>query len=378
MRAFLNGFVHEARRLVLTPKYVVMLLLLLLMSWVTTEIYQGLVIRDVPVVVFDRDGSGLSRTLRRYIDATREVEVVQVPISSVEGAQALLTRGEVAAVVLIPSSFSTDLKHGREPRVLVAIDGSNIVIAKNVSKAISTAIGTVSAGVQITVARKLGLPEEKAMAAVVPITVDENDVFNPATNYAVYIVPAATFFLLHVYAMLLFASVFLPDDPSPGIAHRAGRMVAIGLTSFLLGVAFFVLLMPHAHVTVQSSLGVASVVLAAFLVVEALFVAALARVLPGPMFAFQATIILNMLALMFSGITWPMDMFPQPLQLLAACVPFTPFAHALRMFIHEPLQLEQLHGPLLQLGQQALVFTVLIAAGRVVRRTIPALRRRFA
>jgi hypothetical protein len=71
-------------------------------------------------------------------------------------------------------------------------------------------------------------------------------------------------------------------------------------------------------------------------------------------------------------------MFPQPLQLLAACVPFTPFAHALRMFIHEPLQLEQLHGPLLQLGQQALVFTVLIAAGRVVRRTIPALRRRFA
>jgi len=376
MRDFLNGFVHQARRLVSTPKFLVMFFLLIGMSVITAEIYQGMVIRDVPVVVLDRDGSGLSRTLRRYVDATREIEVVQAPISSVEDAQALLTRGDVAAVVLIPSGFATDLKHGREPRVLVAIDGSNIVISKNVSKALSTAIGTVSAGVQITVARKLGLPDEKAMAAVVPIVVDENDTFNPATNYAVYIVPGATFFLLHVFAMLLFASVFLPEDPSPGIAHRAGRMVAIGLTSLLLGVGFFALLMPYAHVTLQSSLGVATVVLAVFLVVEALFAAALARVLPGPLFAFQSTLIITMLALMFSGITWPTDMFPAPLAHLSAWVPFTPFAHALRMFIHEPLRLEQLQGPLLQLGQQALVFAGLIVAGHVARRTLPALRRR--
>ncbi len=375
MGALLDGFVHQTRRLFTAPKHLLMLALLLLMSGATAEIYQGLVIRDVPVAVLDLDQSTSSRTVSRYIDATREVQVVQAPISCVEDAQELLTRGAVSAVVLIPPRFSSDLKHGREPRVLVAIDGSNIVIAKNVGKALSAAIGTVSAGTQINFARKLGQSEAGAMGAVLPISVDVNDTFNPANNYAVYIVPGATFFLLHVYAMLLFASVFLPEDASPGLAHRVGRMTAIGVTTLLLGIAFFLVLMPYARVTVQSSLGVAVSVLALFLLAEGLFATALARVLPGPLFAFQATIIVTMLALMLSGITWPTDMFPAPLQQFAAWVPFTAFARALRMFVHEPLQLPQLHNPLRQLGQQILLFLGLTIAGHTARHIVSTLRK---
>ena len=378
MGPFLQGFIHQARRLITVPKLVVMLVLLVLMSVVTVEIYQGLVIHDVPVVVIDRDGSSVSRTIQRYIDASREVRVVSAPISSEQDAQALLTRGEVAAVVLIPSGLAADLKHGREPRVVLAVDMSNILIGKNVDKALRTAVGTVSAGVQLTLVRKLGLSEEQALAAVLPVTVEENDTFNPANNYAVYIVPGATFFLLHVFAMLLFASVFLPEDPSPNVSHRAGRMTAVFALSFALGMGMFALLLPYARVPIESGLGVAGAVLALFLLAEALFAAALARVLPGQLFAFQSTIIITMLALMLSGITWPTDMFPPALRSVSAWIPFTPFAHALRMFVHEPLSLAQLRAPLSQLGIQSIVFTVLVLAAHALRATGAAIRRRFA
>lgn len=378
MRAFFQGFAHQARRLVSAPKLVVMLVLLLFMAFVTAEIYQGLVIRDVPVAVIDFDDSSVSRTLRRYIDASRVVKVVHAPLSSPDDARELLTKGEVAAVVLIPSGLSADLKRGRETKVLVAVDTSNILVGKNVDAAVRTAVGTVSGGVQVTAARKLGASADQALAATVPISIEENDTFNPASNYAVYIVPGATFFLLHVYAMLLFASVFLPEDPSPGVAHRAGRLAAIGVLSFAIGVSFFTWLLPHAHVSLQSELGVAAVVLGVFLLTEALFTAALARVLPGRLFAFQATVIVTMLALMLSGITWPTDMFPRPLQLVAEWIPFTPFAQSMRMFVHESLRLEDLSRPLSQLGWQALAFFGLVVAGHTVRFVLSKRLRRIA
>lgn len=368
MGGFIDGFLSQAKRLLTTPKHLVMLVLLVAMSVATAEIYRGMVIRDVPIVILDLDQSSLSRTLERFIAASREVRAVRAPISSVEDAQELLMRGEVSAVVLIPSSFSKDLKHGREPRILIALDGSNIVVAKNVNKALATAVGTVSAGAQLSVVRKLGLSENQAMASVQPVLLDVNDAFNPANNYAVYIVPGSVFFLLHVYAMLLFASVFLPEHASPGVLHRLGRMSAIGMMSLVLGISMFLVLMPMAQVPLQSSLLVAVVVLCLFLVVEAWFATALAKLLPGPLFAFQATVILTMLALMLSGVTWPIDMFPKPMQEFTAWIPFTAFARALRIFVHEPVGFTQLQAPLHQLGHQVLLYIGIATVGIVSRR----------
>lgn len=276
--------------------------------------------------------------------------------------------------MLIPSKFSSDLKHGREPRILIAIDGSNIVLAKNVNKALATAVATVSAGAQLTFVRKLGLSESQAMAAVQPIAIDINDSFNPANNYAVYIVPGSVFFLLHIYAMLLFASVFLPESASPSRSHRVGRLGAIAVVTLLLGIAFFLILMPIAQVSLQSNATVAICVLGAFLVVEALFAAALAKALPGPLFAFQVTVILTMLALMLSGITWPIDRFPEPLQQFSSFLPFTPFARALRIFVHEPVGLDQLRLPLRQLAQQAGVFAAITLVATLSRAFIARFR----
>ncbi|HNS95832.1 MAG TPA: ABC transporter permease [Polyangiaceae bacterium] len=374
MRDFSNGFFAQAKTLFTTPKHLIMLALLIFMSVVTAEVYRGMVLRDVPVAILDLDQSSLSRTLVRMVDATREVRVVHPPISSVEEAQQWLLRGEGAAVMLIPSKFSSDLKHGREPRILIAIDGSNIVLAKNVNKALATAVATVSAGAQLTFVRKLGLSESQAMAAVQPIAIDINDSFNPANNYAVYIVPGSVFFLLHVYAMLLFASVFLPESASPSRSHRVGRLGAIAVVTLLLGIAFFLILMPIAQVSLQSNATVAICVLGAFLVVEALFAAALAKALPGPLFAFQVTVILTMLALMLSGITWPIDRFPEPLQQFSSFLPFTPFARALRIFVHEPVGLDQLRLPLRQLAQQAGVFAAITLVATLSRAFIARFR----
>ena len=144
--------------------------------------------------------------------------------------------------------------------------------------------------------------------------------------------------------------------------------------TLLLGIAFFLILMPIAQVSLQSNATVAICVLGAFLVVEALFAAALAKALPGPLFAFQVTVILTMLALMLSGITWPIDRFPEPLQQFSSFLPFTPFARALRIFAHEPVGLDQLRLPLRQLAQQAGVFAAITLVATLSRAFIARFR----
>ncbi len=63
---------------------------------------------------------------------------------------------------------------------------------------------------------------------------------------------------------------------------------------------------------------------------------------PNPMLSMQATVIIGMLSLMFSGITWPMDMFPSPIRIAADLIPFTPFSSGLRISLHAPAGMGEL------------------------------------
>jgi len=333
LRALAEGFGHQVLRFVREGKFALLLALLLGGTWLSIDVYRYLVVIDAPVAVLDFDNSALSRTLRTYLDATREVRVVADPTLGEAAARKALVEGTLAGVVVLPEGLSARVKRGDHATVVVAVDMSNILVGKNTYKAVSTAVSTVSAGVLITQLRKLGVRKEMAFASAVPVSIDEYLPLNPSTNYAVYLVPILAFALLHVFLLIVVGSLFLPSERPPSTVHLLGALLASALLTFAVGALFLWVYLPALGVLPQSGPRVLVANLGALIGLDVLFAAAVARVVPRPLTAFQLTVIVAMLSLMFAGVTWPPDMFPPVFRAISEWMPFTPFARALRILL---------------------------------------------
>ncbi|ACG73908.1 conserved hypothetical protein [Anaeromyxobacter sp. K] len=375
---FRAAFLAHLRGLAASPRYRLMLAVFLGASWLTIATYQQRVMRELPLAVLDLDGTGPSRTVARYLDATPELRVLTDPPPTLAAAQAALDRGTLAGVVLVPDGFSADLKRGRRAEVLVAVDMSNVLVGRTASRTIAKVLATVSAGVELGVLQKLGTPPSAALAKAAPVVVTEALARNPGASFAVYLAPAFALFFVHLVTLFLAWSVIWPADPARRPAEALGRWAAVLVVALALAVLSTYGLLRIDGIHPASPPPVVALSLLAFVGAELLFAAAVAALLGGGPFAFQSTLLLGMLSLMFSGLTWPWDVIPGPIRAIASALPFTPFGRALRIFLHEPAALRDLAGPLGWLAAQAAGFVAVIAASRGARALAARARARGA
>lgn len=369
-----RGFTTQAR-LLIAPRYLLMTVLLLAMSWLAMEVYHNLTIRGLPVLVIDHDNSKISRTIRSFLGACPELKVLDRPGATVAEAQQLLAEGEITGLIYLPENLSSEIKQGRRGTATVELDMSNIVLGKNAYKAISQTLMTVAVGSQLTVVKKMGENRNRAMAKVMPIRISESFTHNPATNYGIYVMPGLIFFFLHVYVLILGVTSYLPIHPADDWKKRLGAFLVIFLAGLVVGLIFFYLFLPYENLAPSSALPVVIIPLAIFLALDLMMAAAFNTVVPSPIFAFESTVVVGMLSLMFSGITWPTDAFPAAIRWIAPWIPFTPFAQGFQTYIHGATALNELGFMFRIFGRQALLFGGVIAAGAVARRTIAAVRR---
>lgn len=374
MSSFLAGFGGQLSRLFRTRRLRVLLALFLGSSAATAAIYSRQVVLDLPVALLDLDHSRLSRTIRQTLESTPELRLVEEVPTSVEQAQEMMTTGRAVAVVLIPNGLQADLKRGRRGEIVTSIDMSNLLVGKTAWKALFKSLTMVSGGLEITWLRRLGDRSGPAKALVQPIGLDDTLAFNPATSYAVYVAPALVFFLLHILLIILAAAPYLPLDGARSRGEMLGRQAALLVVGVALGALLAYGLLPRFGVEPQSGPAVVLAVLGAFCLGELLMVAAFQAAIPSPTLAFQAALLVGMLSLMLSGVTFPIDAFPKLFHPISAALPFTAFARGFRLFLAEPLGLRELGHVFGQFGLQALSFLSIIVVGSAVRRGWSAAR----
>ena len=349
-RQFLLPFRHK--------RYALMMLVMLAMSWAGMDIYHNYTVFDLPVAVVDHDQSQISRTITRYLDASSLLAVTGAVPGSMEEARKMMIDGEICALIVIPDDFSTSIKKGRQGEVLVDMDMSNILTGRNASKAIAKVLGTVSAGINMKVLGKMGEPTDSQLARVMPLVSEDNYSFNPAANYAVYLAPGVILFLLHIYMILMTLAIL-----RTGVTRRemAGAFGGLVLHTLLLGMVFLYVFLPRQGIYVQSGLPVVLAAFTIFLIHDVVLCIGVKMIFRRDVTVMQVSVFLGMLSLMFSGITWPSDMFPLPIQWFAWLLPFTPFAKGFRMFIHSSMSFEEMSGIFAAFGYQMAFYLSVIA-----------------
>ncbi len=321
----------------------------------------------LPLAIADRDQSAESRAL---VDAvTAPGELVRGPRAAPDDGPRLFREGRAVALLEVPRGYGEDVARGRKTRVQLVVDGADPLVANQV---LSKVDGLVRAE-----SRRLAGPDAARLAP--PIEVRLWTRYNPEARSAVFMVPGLAVYLIAISAVLLTALTVAGEWERGSMeqlfASPVGRLeIVLGklLPYLVLGMLELQLVLAFGAVAFELPI-LGSVPLVFFLGLfflvgmlgQGLFISVVTR---NQLVATQAGALSALLpSLLLSGMIFPLENMPLPLQLLSRLIPARYFVHALRGVLLKGNGLEVLWPDLLAMAAFAVV-VIALATARFQRR----------
>jgi ABC-2 type transport system permease protein len=310
-------------------------------------------IRNVSLAVEDRDQTPESRELVGRFTHSSYFSVETVVHSPGE-VSALIDRGRVRALLVVPADFSRKLRQGVSPEVQVVLDGDNANTA-------TTVLGYTNA-VLAEASVVLGARPTTAL-----VTIQPRVWYNPELRSTLFLIPGLIAYIAMITAVVSTALSIVREKETGTIEQV--RMAPISTTSFVLGktLPYLVLSQCAALIVITAAMVLfdmpmrgnwlaLNVVLAIFLVGAlgtGLFVSTLAE---SQQVAFQAAMLTAFLpTFLLSGFIFPIASMPVVLQYITLIVPARYFLVALRGVVLKGLALADVWPSLAALAIYALL-----------------------
>ena len=147
------------------------------------------VVRDVVIGVVDEDNTASSR---RLVDGLRSGPNTKVGYSlvSTADAEAMFYDRDIYGVVYIPSGYERDLLSGNQADVGVVLDGSHLLIYRQVLQQAAADILTYGANVEVERLVARGLDAATIPGAVQPVAYDGIVMYNTSLGYGSFVMPS--------------------------------------------------------------------------------------------------------------------------------------------------------------------------------------------
>ena len=321
----------------------------------------------VPLAVVDHDRSAASRALVEAFTASGEFDRVEGPRGW--DVDRLFRRDRALAALVIPAGFGRDLARGESASAQLLLDGADPTTANQVL-AKSDAIAR---------SETLRLARRDAPRVEPPLEVRVLTRYNPAARSAIFLVPGLAAYLLAIGAVMLTALTVAGEWERGSMeqlfASPVGRLeiivgkllpyLALGLLQLLLvlvvGATVF-------DVPMRGSIALVFLLGTFFLagmLGQGLLISVAAR---NQLVATQAGTLSALLpSMMLSGMIFPIENMPAPLQVISRAVPARYLVHALRDILLKGNGLAQVWPDLLALVAFA-VGVVALATAKFRRR----------
>lgn len=344
---FFKVFLREIDRMSGSTIYLFTTLIGPLISFVILlSIFAEGVPRNLPVGIVDLDNTVLSRKMAMWIDATPEAEIA-MHIPNQEEAYQQMAEGKLEAVVIIPEGTEKNILKGRSERIPVFINNTNILKGGYLQKGIYKSLATLSGGIKLQFAMKSGLPERQAKAKVQPVRLQQHILFNPFGNYSYFLLSALLPLMLVIFTLL--SNVFavgteVREGTGPEWLEHSGGSLIVGLAGKLLpytilsmvdAVVMNVVLFIRMGTPLQGSFAFIMLGEIMMIVTYQLLAVLLISVTANLRLGLSLASAYAMMALTFSGLTFPQFAMPAVAKVFSYLFPFTQWV---KIFISQAIR----------------------------------------
>ncbi len=158
---------------------------LLLLIWFAA-LFNGGLVRDLPVGLVDLDHSPLSRGLARTLDRSASMQVAAEYTSLADGAQAL-RNGDIYGLVLLPRELEKQVRQGRQPVVNLFYSGQMLLVGRLLSSGFNQALGASAAQLGVLQGLSSQPVPLAARGEAVPFVYQLTSLYNLSGNYAQFL-----------------------------------------------------------------------------------------------------------------------------------------------------------------------------------------------
>ena len=305
-------------------------------------IYEEGGIEKVSIAVLDNDHSNLSRKVIQNIEASPKLDIIKFLNSNDDIDRFFIDHPDIKGFYLIPKDFSKNIFLGKQEKLIIYTNSSNIIYGNLLYKEAATFINTLSAGINLNALKIKGIPHEKAVKMVMPIKVITKPLYNSYYNYLYYLVPGLTTVLLQMIVFFLAARSINSEYTNKTIAELLsiskgsismilfGKLLTYTLLGFLVGIIIFSFVHPILGVPIgKNTISFLGIVML-FVMTNAMLGIMVSAIFKDEAIAMDASFVYNSPAFVFSGFTFPIMAMPSFNAWYAQLIPYT---HFLKAFI---------------------------------------------
>lgn len=333
---------RELRRIINRPRYVILLTLGIVFSFVffATLTDEGQP-QNMPVAVVDMDGSYLSRRLCHELTATQGVDVVAIYDNHTDARKAM-QQGKIFAFYEIPSGTYNQLLQFHAPHLGLYTNAAYMLAGMLSYRQMAT-MGMLAAGaVQREVLRKKGYDEERIMGLIQPVEFDTHPIGNPWVSYKIYlmtiIIPALISFLALVHTSYLIGREWEENSirnwmrlaGGNSIKALAGKLLPYTFHYSLLALMANLIMFGPMHFPLEGSwllMMLFTVLLIAAAQCAAVFISGC---LGDPQLSMGITGVYGALCFSLSGFSFPVESMPRVFTALSQLYPIRHYYFAYR------------------------------------------------
>lgn len=338
MRAIKNIFVREIVRLkARSSAWVLIIFIPLVIFLYLGSIYQEGAVSKVEVAVLDNDKTPFSQEVIDNIQASPKIDIVAYFSSEDDLDNIFLSHPEIKGLYYIPENFSKNIMLGKQEKLIVYTNSSNIIYGNLLYKEAATFINTLSAKITLTALTLKGIPYEKAIKMVMPVSTQTRALFNPHYNYLYYLVPGLTTVLLQMIVFFLATRSINSEFKSESFQELwtisdqnilniiFGKLLVYTVIGMMIAVLIFAFIHPVLGIpTAKNTLSFLWIVLI-FVITNASLGLMISILFKDQAIAMDVAFVYNSPAFVFSGFTFPIIAMPAFNSWYADLIPYTHF-----------------------------------------------------
>lgn len=350
---------RELGRLMSSPIYISISVVLPLLAFALfAVVFKNGVPRNLPIAVCNADHTPTSRQAIRMLDAAPTI-AVSYKVSSLEEGRQLVFDGRCDAVVVIPKGFERNILRGQQAEIVNYVSNMSVLKAGLIDKDVKTVGATLSAGIELQMLQKRGIPYKQAASMLNPVMADRHILFNPYTSYAYYLASCFLPMMLLIFVLLVgiyIVGLEFKEGTSAEWLETANGNITVALTGkFLPYTVIFLIICTMMNVIMFNFMGMpVNGSLWIIYLADVLFILAyeaiailLMSLLAGLRTALSIGGGYSVLAFTFSGLTFPYLGMDSAIGNMGYIFPFS---HYLRVFIDQTLRGAPIHADMLYLG----------------------------
>jgi ABC-2 type transport system permease protein len=241
MKSILNRIFAIARREVDRISSRRLYLLAVLVFPVLSILFFTSIMKDgvptrLPIAVVDLDQTLTSRKFVRNINVTQGTAVV-MQLNSENEAMKELRKTNIYGFVVLPKNMQADIMTSRQPVVSYYYQNGFLIAGGLVQNDLTQMLHTLSAGIDLQKREAMGQSEETLMASVQPIKFDAHMLFNPETNYPVYVTSIMLPIMLQLFILMITVysiGIEIKEHSSREWLKMADKSIVVALAGKLL------------------------------------------------------------------------------------------------------------------------------------------------